>query len=172
VTDQGSPEDRFSEMMPTQERVTSPASPNAIPARCMRCGRAGDEICQEAKEAKELKQASTVIPAEQEYVRSVLRAYIALPETPPRWHPADRQIAVGLFRRQIPFEIVETAFVLGSARRLGRNPQKIVPPIRCLAYFLPLIDEVLTLPPPPGYVAYLRSRLPDLVRKLSLMNTT
>lgn len=172
VTDQASPEDRCSEMMPTPERVTSPASANVISARCIRCGRAGDESRQEAKETKELKQASTAIATEQEYVRSVLRAYIALPETPPRWHSTDRQIAVGLFRRQIPLEIVETAFVLGSARRLGRNPQKIVPPIRCLAYFLPLIDEVLTLPPPPRYVAYLRSRLPDLVRNLSLMNTT
>ncbi len=169
VTDQGSPEDRFSAMMPTPERVTSPASANAIPARCIRCGRAGDESGQEAKD---LKQASTAIPTEQEYVRSVLRAYIALPETPERWHSTDRQMAVGLFRRQIPVEIVETAFVLGSARRLGRDPRKIVPPIRCLAYFLPLIDEVLTLPPPPRYVAYLRSRLPELVRNLSLMNTT
>lgn len=108
---------------------------------------------------------------EQEYVRTVLRAYIALPETPRRWHSTDRKMAVDLFRRQIPVEIVETAFVLGSARRLGRDPQRIVPPIRCLAYFGPVIDEVLALPPPSSYIVYLRSRLPDLVRKVSLMNT-
>jgi hypothetical protein len=156
-------------MMPSQEPVTSLASTTPIPAICIRCGRAGYSI---AEEANGLKETSGARHTEQEYVRTVLRAYVALPETPERWHSTDRQIVLELFRHQIPVEIIETALVLGSARRLGRDPKRIVPPIRCLAYFLPVIDEVLALPPPSSYIAYLRSRLPDLVRKVSLRNTT
>ena len=52
--------------------------------------------------------------------------------------------------------MVEVAFVLGSARRLARDRKRIVPPIRCLAYFLPVIEEVLAEPPPPSYIQYLR----------------
>jgi hypothetical protein len=109
--------------------------------------------------------------AEQEYVRTVLRGYLALPETPERWNRTDRRIAVELFRRQVPVSAVETAFVLGSARRLGRDPNKLVPPIRCLAYFVPVIEEVLTLPPPGGYIEYLRAGLPRQSMKLGLTVT-
>ena len=81
-------------------------------------------------------------------MRAVLNAYIALPETPLRWHSADREIARELFRRGVPLEVVDAAFVLGSARRLGRDPHRVVSPIRCVGYFLPIIEEVLVLPPP------------------------
>ena len=95
-------------------------------------------------------------PSQQEYVRAVLNAYVAMPETLPRWHRADRGFALELFRRQIPLELIEAAFVLGSARRLARDPKLVVPPIRSTAYFLPVIDEVLAEPPPRGYIQYLR----------------
>jgi hypothetical protein len=94
--------------------------------------------------------------SKQEYVRRLLEAYVAMPETPARWHSTDRRIAQELFDRGIPLNLVEVAFVLGSARRLGRDPKLIVPPIRCLAYFLRVIEEVLAEPPPPGYIQYLR----------------
>jgi hypothetical protein len=95
-------------------------------------------------------------PTQQEYVRTVLRAYVAMPETLPRWHSMDRRMALELFRRQIPLDLIEAAFVLGSARRLARDPKRIVPPIRSMAYFLPVIDEVAADPPPRGYIQYLR----------------
>jgi len=95
-------------------------------------------------------------PSQQEYVRAVLNAYVALPETLPRWHRADRGIALELFRRQIPVDVIEAAFVLGSTRRLARDPTLVAPPIRSMAYFLPVIDEVLAEPPPRGYIQYLR----------------
>jgi hypothetical protein len=65
-------------------------------------------------------------------------------------------MAQELFGRQIPLDVVEVAFVLGSARRLARDPKRIVPPIRCLAYFLPVIEEVLAEPPSRSYIQYLR----------------
>ncbi len=95
-------------------------------------------------------------PSQQEYVRRLLDAYVTMPETPARWHSTDRRIAQELFGRQIPLDVVEVALVLGSARRLAHDPKRIVPPIRCLAYFLPVIEEVLAEPPPPRYIQYLR----------------
>jgi hypothetical protein len=95
-------------------------------------------------------------PTPREYVRAVLRAYIAMPETLPQWHSTDRRMALELFGRQIPLELIEAAFLLGSARRLARNRKLAVPPIRSLAYFLPVIEEVLADPPPHGYIQYLR----------------
>lgn len=89
-------------------------------------------------------------------MHAVLAAYIALPETPAHWRSTDRRIALELFRRQIPVDVIEMAFVLGSARRLARDPKRIVPPIRCLAYFLPIVDEVRAHPPPRGYIQYLK----------------
>ena len=71
-------------------------------------------------------------PTPQEYVRTVLSAYVALPETLPRWHFTDRRIALELFRRRIPIDVIEVAFVLGSARRLARDPKRNVPPISLL----------------------------------------
>jgi hypothetical protein len=89
-------------------------------------------------------------------VRRLLDAYVALPETPARWHSMDRRMARELFGRRIPLDVVEAALVLGSARRLARDPKRIVPPIRCLAYFFPVIEEVLAESPPPRYIQYLR----------------
>jgi len=43
-------------------------------------------------------------PRQQEYVRTLLRAYVAMPETPPRWHSNERRIALELYRRGIPVD--------------------------------------------------------------------
>ena len=91
-----------------------------------------------------------------DYVRRVLEAYVELPETRPRWHSSDRQVAESLFQRKVALPVVETALVLGSARRLARDPQRILPPIRCLSYFLGVVEEVLAQPPPAAYIAHLR----------------
>jgi hypothetical protein len=55
---------------------------------------------------------------------------------------------------------VENALVLAAARRLIR-PAEAAPlgPIRSLAYFLPVIDEVLGLSISPDYFRYLRLKI-------------
>ena len=116
---------------------------------------------------------ASAIATQPEYVRALLAAYVAMPETPQRWHSTDRQIALELFRRRIPLDIIETAFVLGSARRLARDPNRSVPPIRCLAYFLPVIEEVIADPPPGGYIRYLElTRIRPAQKTLMRSNST
>jgi len=56
--------------------------------------------------------------------------------------------------------VIENAFVLAATRRLMRPAD--APPlatIRSLAYFLPVIDEVLSLRASPEYFQYLRHKL-------------
>jgi hypothetical protein len=101
-----------------------------------------------------------------DYLRRLLALYCGLPHTAARRpFPADRRIAEQLFDRSISLETIEAAFLLASARRIYRDLQ--APPltsIRSLAYFLPVIDEVLHQPPDPGYVSYLRFKLDQSVQ--------
>jgi hypothetical protein len=94
------------------------------------------------------------------YVTSVLMLYVNLPETPLRASVQDQWQARRLYDRRTPLHLVETALLLGSLRRLIR-PADVpsLPPIRSLAYFLPVIDELLVHPAPDNYLEYLRLKL-------------
>lgn len=94
-----------------------------------------------------------------DYLKRLLNRYCGLPHTAAR-RPSlyDRRLADRLFDRGVALDVTEIAFLLAIARRTYRDPlAPPLPPIRSLAYFLPLIDEVLLLPPDPGYVDYLRA---------------
>ena len=94
------------------------------------------------------------------YVRALLAAYHALPGTPRRVSRHDRLLASSLASRGVPLESVQIAFVIATARRTFR-PEDSVPlgPIRSLAYFIPVLDEVLVRPPDPEYLTYLHRKL-------------
>ncbi len=95
-----------------------------------------------------------------DYVRLIRDLYLKLPITANRFNPSDRLLAVELHRRQVPLDLVRSAFVLAAARRLARDPNAPVPPpVRSLHYFLPVIDELQTHPLPPRYLEYLESKL-------------
>jgi hypothetical protein len=87
-----------------------------------------------------------VEPNREEYVRQVLGAYRQTPGTTGSVRREDRLLATQLHQRQVPLRVVENALVLAAARRLLR-PAHALPlgTIRSLAYFLPVIDEVLDL---------------------------
>ena len=94
------------------------------------------------------------------YVSAVVMAYVELPETPLSANVQDHRQARRLHDRRIPLRIVESALLLGSLRRLIR-PADLppLPPIRSLAYFQPVIDELLVHPMPENYLEYLRLKL-------------
>jgi hypothetical protein len=96
-----------------------------------------------------------------EYVRRVLDAYRATPGACGEVRQPDRAFAVALHARGVPLDAVENALVLAASRRIVRRPE--APPlgvIRSLAYFGPVIDEVLESSVGPDYYRYLRQRLP------------
>lgn len=97
---------------------------------------------------------------QRDYVRRLLDAYCMTPGTCGVVRRADRVLAAQLHSRGVPLEAVENAFVLAAARRLIR-PADAVPlgTIRSLAYFSPLIEEVLQLQVSQGYFQHLRNRV-------------
>ncbi len=97
---------------------------------------------------------------QRDYVRRLLEVYCATPGTCGTARRPDRRLAAQLHQRGVPLEVVENALILAAARRLARPAD--APPlaiIRSLAYFSPVIDEVLTLPVSPEYFRYLRQRV-------------
>jgi hypothetical protein len=100
------------------------------------------------------------------YVSSVLMLYVDLPDTPLRTNTQDQRQARSWFDRGVPLTVVETALLLACLRRNTRPAE--VPPlprIRSLAYFQPLIEELLENPAPEGYLQYLRFKLRSIIDK-------
>src|ERR1017187_8211095 len=94
----------------------------------------------------------------EEYIRKVLDAYRQTPGTAIR--RPDRLLAAQLYARGVPLCAVENAFVLAASRRLIRPAG--APPlttIRSLAYFSPVIEEVLESRVNPEYYRYLRHKV-------------
>jgi len=98
--------------------------------------------------------------SQQEYVHQVLEAYRKTPGTTGTVRRADRTLAAQLYQRGLSVKVIENALVLAATRRLIRPAA--APPlgtIRSLAYFLPVIEEVLLLRASPDYFDYLRHKL-------------
>jgi hypothetical protein len=91
------------------------------------------------------------------YVAALLVLYADLPDTPLRPSPQDQMLARRLYHQGVPVSLVESALLLASLRRLIRPANAPpLPPIRSLAYFQPVIDELQQQPLPNGYLDYLR----------------
>jgi hypothetical protein len=97
---------------------------------------------------------------QEEYIRQVLEAYRKTPGTMGTVRRADRILAAQLYQRGLSLQVIENALVLAATRRLMRPAG--APPlatIRSLAYFLPMIEDVLQLRVTPDYFQYLRRKL-------------
>jgi hypothetical protein len=97
---------------------------------------------------------------QEEYVRQVLEAYRKTPGTMGTVRQPDRLLAAQLYQRGVALSVIENALLLAAVRRLIRPAN--TPPlgtIRSLAYFLPVINEVLEIKVSPGYFQYLRHKL-------------
>jgi hypothetical protein len=97
---------------------------------------------------------------QEEYVSRILDAYRKTPGTMGTVRRPDRLVAVQLHQRGVPLIAVENALLLAAARRMIR-PTGAAPlsAIRSLAYFLPVIQEVLSLRVNPDYFRYLRHKI-------------
>jgi hypothetical protein len=98
------------------------------------------------------------------YVAAVLTIYVDLPDTPLRASVPDQRQARLWFDRGVPLEVIETALLLACLRRTVRPAD--VPPlprVRSLAYFQPVIEELLEHPVAGGYLQYLRLKFCGIV---------
>ena len=98
--------------------------------------------------------------SQEEYIRQVLEAYRQTPGTMGTVRRPDRVLAAQLFQRGVSVSVIENALVLAATRRLMR-PADALPlgTIRSLAYYLPVIEEVLESRVSPDYFDYLRHKL-------------
>src|SRR5271157_664612 len=96
---------------------------------------------------------------QRDYVCRLLDAYRVTPGTCGAVRRG-RVLAAQLHERGVPIEAVENALVLAAARRLIR-PTGVAPlgTIRSLAYFSPVIEEVLQLQVGQQYFQHLRHKL-------------
>jgi hypothetical protein len=97
---------------------------------------------------------------QEEYIRQVLEAYRKTPGTMGTVRRPDRMLAAQLYQRGVAVSVIENALVLAAARRLMRPAD--APPlgtIRSLAYFLPVIEEVLDMRVSPEYFQHVRRKL-------------
>ena len=99
----------------------------------------------------------------EDYVRKVLEAYRNTPGTCGNLRRPDRTLAVQLYQRGIPLNTVENALVLAAVRRLIRPADASPLTTVCsLAYFLPVIEEVLKTEVGEQYFQYARQKLQRL----------
>jgi hypothetical protein len=96
----------------------------------------------------------------EEFIQKVLTAYRQTPGTTGTIRRPDRLVAAQLYARGVPLDAVENALLLAVSRRLFR-PAGALPlgTIRSLAYFLPVVDEVLALNLSQDYFRYLHSKI-------------
>jgi hypothetical protein len=98
-----------------------------------------------------------------QYVEAALKLYMQLPETPLKASSNDRRTAETLYARRISLFTIESALLLASRRRLSRSADlPKLSRIRSLAYFLPVIEEILFNPVPYDYLGYLRKKVESL----------
>jgi len=96
----------------------------------------------------------------EEYIQRVLGAYRQTPGTAEVTRRADRLLAAQWYARGVPLCAVENALVLAASRRLFRPTEAPhLGTIRSLAYFVPVLDEVLELTVSQDYFRYLRSQI-------------
>ena len=99
----------------------------------------------------------------EDYVRKVLEAYRHTPGTCGNLRRPDRLLAIQLYQRGVPLHKIENALVLAAVRRLIRPAD--APPlttVRSLAYFMPVIEEVLESNVGEEYFQYARQKLQNL----------
>ena len=104
--------------------------------------------------------------SQEEYIRQILEAYRQTPGTMGTVRRLDRVLAAQLYHRGVCASVIENAFVLAAARRLMR-PDNALPlgTIRSMAYFLPVIEEVLGMRVSPEYFQHVRRKLERIARE-------
>ena|ERR1041384_3673475 len=100
------------------------------------------------------------------YISQLLEAYRKTPGTAGVIRRPDRLLAAQLYQRGVPLPAVENAFILAAGRRLAR-PADALPlgTIRSLAYFVPVIEEVLSRPISPSYYEHIRRKIERLSQR-------
>lgn len=102
---------------------------------------------------------------EDAYVAAVRDSFLATGCTRGKFGIGDEKSAKAMKEHGVSLELVQEALLLGACRKYdswlnGGSPE----PIGCLAYFAPLLSEILDRPLPPDYREYLHTKVAQLAR--------
>jgi len=93
----------------------------------------------------------------QQYLDQVIRIYLAAPGAPHKPTRRDWAIAAALYRLRVTISELEHSIRLANLRRLLSGPDPL-PPIRSLAYYRTVLQELTPDERDPDYVRYVRQR--------------
>jgi hypothetical protein len=101
---------------------------------------------------------------QKDYIDAVLDTYVSLPDTPNRTRRDDRYLAIRWYHQGIMLFQAEAAMLLATVRRTFREPDALpLEPIRCLRYFVPLVEEIQDLGIDESYLRYLQQKLSSVL---------
>jgi hypothetical protein len=102
-----------------------------------------------------------------QYVGAVLAQYRATPTVLGHVRRTDRDLAGTLYDRGVPLYLVRDALLVAAARRVLNNAFSAVPPppIRALAYVLPVLAELKQRPLGPRDIDDLARRLRETLAR-------
>jgi hypothetical protein len=111
--------------------------------------------------------------AQASYTEQVRRLFQARRCVESPFSPADQKLAAGFFQQRIGLEQIETALLLGCARKyVAMLNGKISGPITSLGYFQAVVDEIGKLQISADYTKYLRQRVARLEEQWLRLNPT
>lgn len=96
------------------------------------------------------------------YLAAVIRLFLDQPGAPPRASRQDWAVAQTLFTRGVSLHDFTHTVHLATLRRLTRTGQPL-PPIRCLAYYRSVLDQLTPDDLDPDYVSYIAHRYRTLL---------
>ena len=97
------------------------------------------------------------------YIRSIRGCFLSLGCASGTFGAANVAAATELYRRGIPFSVIEEAMLMGACRKYSCWLQgQALQPIQNMTYFLSIVDEIQEEPLPPGYSAHLRTKVKQL----------
>lgn len=102
-----------------------------------------------------------------QYVGAVLAQYRATPTVLGHVRRTDRDLAAALYDRGVPLYLLREALLVAAARRVLNNAFATVPPppIRALAYVLPVLTELEHRPLGPRDIDDLAHRLREALAR-------
>lgn len=96
-------------------------------------------------------------------IRAVISAYLDLPDTPNQASPRDFTIATTLIDDGIDVDHILRAIRIGFVRRWARDPSDSpLPPIRSLAYFRAVLENLSTSELSDDYALYINHKFDQI----------
>jgi hypothetical protein len=98
-----------------------------------------------------------------DYSEEILRLFLQQPDTPATAPKRDWAVAAYFYNQHIPLETISYAIRLATVRRLLRDPDNVLQPIRSLAYYRTVLISLSSDDLDPDYVRWINDKHAQLL---------